>query len=78
MDWNMIILAGIAALPPTILAFAALRKASQAVADIQEVHISLNSRLSELLRATAAESYAEGVEAERAREAPLRAPAKVS
>lgn len=50
-----IIVAAIAATPPTIVALLAILR-------IKEVHVLMNSRLTELLIATAAASRAEGRE----------------
>jgi len=50
-----IILALFTALPPTILALAALMTSIKNGQKIQDVHLSLNSRLSELLKASLAQ-----------------------
>lgn len=55
-----IIIAAIAATPPTIMALAAFIKAKGASRKIEELHVLVNSRLSELLAATAAANKSEG------------------
>lgn len=51
----------IAATPPTIVATGALIVAIKSRSAIQEVHLSLNSRLTELLNATGRAAHADGV-----------------
>lgn len=61
----------IASMPPTIVALAALITSLFNKKGIHELHISLNSRLSELLNARGAasrsEGIAEGIQSERDR-----------
>lgn len=62
-----ITIAIIAALPPTlaaVLAWAGSRRNSR---QIQEIHVSVNSRLTELLALTAKSSHAAGEKAEKDR-----------
>ena len=73
-DWQPLIVALITAVPQSLLAYAAWRKGADAVkesmktkAAVQEVHLMVNSRLTELLRLTEKSSLAEGVEQERIR-----------
>jgi hypothetical protein len=72
MDWGPIVIAAIAALPPTLVALLSLRKSKQNEAAIEQVHISINSRLTELLIATAAASRAEGRESMSSAPDPMR------
>ncbi len=61
-----LIASAIIALPPTLVALAGWRKSSLAVEKVQEVHLSLNSRLTQLLTATEGVARAEGTAAGRA------------
>lgn len=54
-------IAVIAAMPPTIVAGGALIVAIKSKAAIREVHLSVNSRLTQLLEAVSKASHAEGV-----------------
>jgi hypothetical protein len=65
--WVPVIVAVIAALPPTLVAYAALHKAREVKDDIEAVHMEVNSRLSQLLTLTGKSSHAEGVKQERDR-----------
>lgn len=58
---DAIIVAIIAALPPTIVALLALRKSTSNGKAVAEVHLALNSRLDELLRSTRTAAHAAGV-----------------
>lgn len=58
-----IIIAAIAAIPPTLVALLAWRSNKKAV---NEVHLSINSRMDQLLSSSKAESKAEGRELGRA------------
>ena len=51
----------IAALPGTIAALGALITSLRNASKIQEVHLSVNSRLTELINATKIASHAEGL-----------------
>lgn len=57
IDWQTVIIAGIAALPPTVVAAAAFVQALK-------THKSVNSRMTELLEATKAQATAEATVAE--------------
>jgi hypothetical protein len=67
---DLVIAAIVAATPPTIVAVLAWRSFMKAneksVAAIHEVHVSINSRMDQLLKASKAESLAEGRETGRA------------
>jgi len=63
IDTSSIIVAIITALPPTLVAILALRNSRQTKVAIEEVHKTVNSRMSELLSATKGESHAEGMTA---------------
>lgn len=62
LDWNTIVLALIAVVPTTVAALAAWRSSRRNAEAIQRVHIDINSRMTELLKASKAESKAEGRE----------------
>jgi hypothetical protein len=62
IDWTVILTSMIAATPPTIVALLAWRSSNKNAAAIQEVHLSINSRMDQLLKASKAESMAEGRE----------------
>jgi hypothetical protein len=47
MDWTPIVVAGIVALPPTILAIRAEKK-------LMDIHLTMNSRLDQLVKAAEA------------------------
>lgn len=68
MNWDAIILAGIAGAPATIAALAAFAQASKARAKSEETHLAVNSRMDKMLelvtqgaadKATLAEKKAE-------------------
>ncbi len=61
---DMLTVAVIASIPPTIAASAALIVALRNHSAVREVHLSVNSRLDELLKTSKAASFAEGVKAE--------------
>lgn len=65
MDVSAIIIAIIAAIPPTLVALLSLRKANQNGAQIIEVKHELNSRLTQLLEAREQLQHAAGVAQER-------------
>lgn len=65
-NWTLIIIALITTLPPTIMALLAWRGGNRNSKAIQEVHLSINSRMDELLKSSKAESKAEGKEEGRA------------
>jgi hypothetical protein len=65
---DAIVIAAIAALPPTLVALAALIQARRTRAAVNEIHLTLNSRLSQLIEATSAAAHAEGVVAGRGQE----------
>lgn len=58
---DAIIVALIAATPPTIMAILAWWQARRSVRAIAEVHLSLNSRLDELVKAEKSVSRTEGI-----------------
>jgi hypothetical protein len=58
--WIPVITSVIAAIPPTILALAALRASKDNGKKVQELHVLVNSRLTQLLELTAKSSRAEG------------------
>ncbi len=62
-----VLVAAIAAVASVASAIITTRSAKATKASIQEVHVSLNSRLTQLLKETAASSRAEGVAEERER-----------
>ena len=64
-DWTPIIIAAIAAIPPTLVALLSLRKSKQVEAQVEQVHITVNSRLTELLKATGGEQRLLGAAEER-------------
>jgi len=69
---DAIAIALIAAAPPTIvalLAWGASRKNGKAILD---VHLSMNSRLTELIKTTEQKSHAEGMEAQRKLDEPKK------
>lgn len=55
-----IIIAVIAATPPTLVALLSFFKSRNNATAIQEVHLSVNSRMDELLAASKGEARAEG------------------
>ena len=64
-----ILVAAIAAFPPTLVALLALRRGektqqivTKAAADVLRIELSINSRMTELLKATGAAARAEGRE----------------
>lgn len=59
MDKTLILVAIISATPPTLMALLAWRES-------RKLHLTVNSRMDELLKASKAESHAEGVEQGRA------------
>lgn len=59
MDWTALIGSGLT----LVAALVAVVKAFQNESKITELHVSLNSRLSELLKASVAAAHAEGREA---------------
>lgn len=56
------IIAIIATLPPTLVALLTLWYSRKNTSAIQEVHLSINSRMDELLKAAKGEAIAEGRE----------------
>lgn len=62
---DAVITAIIAAVPPTLLAGLALLKAGKVEKAVNEVHLSVNSRLDEFLKVTKTASHAEGVKEEK-------------
>lgn len=62
-----IVISIITAVPPTLAAIFAWMVARKNTRKIQEIHVSLNSRLSQLLDLTAASSHAQGVSDEKDR-----------
>jgi len=64
-DSTAIIVAAIVAIPPTLTALAALRASKKNAVAIEQVHVSINSRMDELLAAATGEARAEGREAGR-------------
>jgi len=66
MNWIPVIIALIVAFPPTLVALLSLRRSKQNSSAIQEVHLSINSRMDELLKAAKGEATAEGRELGRA------------
>jgi len=66
IEWTSIIIpvivAVITAIPPTIMAIMVLRKGDKNAEAIHEIHLSINSRMDQLLKASKAESLAEGRE----------------
>ncbi len=62
-----IAIAVIAAIPPTLVALLALRTGRKAERKIEEIHIDINSRMTELLAMTGQVERAGGVADERAR-----------
>lgn len=67
---STIIVALIAAFPPTLVSVLSLISSRKNSEKIQDIHLSINSRMDELLKASKAESRAEGREAGR-NETPL-------
>ena len=62
MDKTLIIVALIAALPPTLVALLGLRKSHENSKAIQEVHLTLNSRLDSLILTEKNLSKIQGIE----------------
>ena len=62
MNWTLIIVALITATPPTLMAFVAWRAGKRNAKAIQDVHISINSRMDKLLEANGDSKFAEGRE----------------
>ena len=63
----------ITAVPPTIVAGIAVWQARQAKAQVNEVHLSVNSRMDEMLEMNRREATLEATEAERKRGATVAA-----
>lgn len=61
LEWAKVLVPAACGLAAAVIALRVGRK-------VEEVHISLNSRLTELVKATRAEGHAEGVEQERGRQ----------
>lgn len=59
---TLIIVALIAAIPPTLVGILNFLKVKENSKAIQEVHLSINSRMDQLLSSSKAESKAEGKE----------------
>lgn len=59
--WIPIVSAAIATVPPTIFALAALRASKDNGKKVEELHLAVNSRLSQLIEQTQKASHAEGV-----------------
>jgi len=62
MNYTLILVSIIAAIPPTLVAFLSLKESKKNASAIQEVHLSINSRMDELLKSAKGESKAEGRE----------------
>jgi hypothetical protein len=62
---NQLILTLIGLIPPTVFAFFAWLKSKENSGDIKEIHVSLNSRLTELLEANKEAAHAAGRQEER-------------
>jgi len=60
-----IIVAAIAALPPTLVAFLSLRAGNKNKQAIDQVHILINNRMTELLKTSIGEARLEGRAIER-------------
>ncbi len=60
-----VVVAAIVAIPPTVAAVAALIVSIRTHSATREVHLSVNSRMDELLRVTKTSGIAEGRKAER-------------
>lgn len=65
-SWQPYILALILTFPPTFVSYLAYRLNKDNKKAIQEVHLSINSRMDQLLSAAKGESKAEGLEQGRA------------
>jgi hypothetical protein len=52
----------IVSIPPTLVSLLALRRGNKNSEDIHEVHLSINSRMTQLIEATKGASKAEGRE----------------
>jgi Na+-translocating ferredoxin:NAD+ oxidoreductase RnfG subunit len=61
---DTIIIALITAVPPTIVAGVAVMQAKQAKRQVNEIHLSVNSRMDELLKLTRKEATLEATVAE--------------
>lgn len=64
MDKSAILIALIVAIPPTLAGVAAVIVALRAKAKTEEIHLLVNSKMTELLELTAKASRAEGVKSE--------------
>jgi len=69
---DAIAIALIAAAPPAVLALLAWRAGCKNGKAITEVHLSMNSRLDQLLESTKKTSHAEGMEAQRKLDEPKK------
>lgn len=58
LDWNIIIVAALAALPGTLLGIATLYQG-------RKTHLTFNSKMDAMLKLTEKSSFAEGVKAEK-------------
>ena len=61
IDLTQIIVAIIVAIPPTLVAILALIQGMKNGRATEEIHLSVNSRMDELLAVTKGESHAEGL-----------------
>ena len=59
--WIPIVSAAIGTIPPTILALAALRASRDNGRKVEQLHVAVNSRLTQLLEQTQKASHAEGM-----------------
>jgi hypothetical protein len=62
MDWTTIILAAIAAVPPTLTALIAFYKISNRITSL---HVEINSRMTEIIKLSREGGFAEGAASER-------------
>lgn len=62
MDKTLILVALVSAFPPTLVALLSLLNGRRNSKAIQEVHLSINSRMDQLLKSSKAQSKAEGIE----------------
>lgn len=65
IDWQTVIIAGIAAVPSTLFAAASFVQATKAKNQATETHKSVNSRMDELLKAATEKATAEATNAEK-------------
>lgn len=65
MDKSAILIALIVAIPPTLAGIAAVIVSLRAKAKTEEIHLLVNSKITELLELTAKASRAEGVKSEK-------------